>query len=118
MKTVRRQRHRGSNPLLSAEKWTHTEGVGSFFVNGIRTGAVVNDMPVACQSRDPACAGAQVESLTLRCVITVAMIQFNFSSDLNPPVFQGGFIFKGPVKPLKYGTFSASPDASQKTVAE
>ena len=30
---------------------------------GIRTGAVVNDVPGARQSRDPACAAAQVESL-------------------------------------------------------
>ena len=52
LKTVRRQRHRGSNPLLSAEKWTCAEGAGSFFINGIRTGAVVNDMPGACQSRE------------------------------------------------------------------
>ena len=46
------------------------------------------------------------------------MIQFNYFTDLNPPVFQGGFIFKGPVKPLKYGAFSVTPDANQKTVAE
>lgn len=53
------------------------------------------------------------QKCVLCCVITVAMIQFNYSPDLNPPVFQGGFIFKGPVKPLKYGTFLTSLDAIQ-----
>ena len=32
---------------------------------GIRTGAGVNDVPVARQSRDPACPAGQVESLRL-----------------------------------------------------
>ena len=35
----------------------------------IRTGAGANDMPGACQSRDPACPAGQVESRTLRHVV-------------------------------------------------
>ena len=41
----------------------------------IRTGAVVNGVPGALQSRDPACSAEQVESCTLRQISTVILIQ-------------------------------------------
>ena len=60
---------KGSNPFLSAKKKQSPRRGGCFFLilgKGIRTGAGVNDMPGACQSRDPASAAAEVESLSLR----------------------------------------------------
>ena len=66
LKTVRAQAHRGSNPLLSAKNST-PKGVLFFYeFNLIRTGAVVNGLPVAVQSRDLASSAEEVESLALR----------------------------------------------------
>ena len=54
----------GSNPTVSAKRTDALWGVRFFAFNGIRTGAVLENVPVAHFPRDPACAAAQVESHT------------------------------------------------------
>ena len=57
----------GSNPFTRTKTPIPLWGVGVLpLIRGIRTGAGVNDVPGARQSRDPASAAAEVESLQRR----------------------------------------------------